>query len=101
MLIRWVREKIKDSLESKVRERVATGETALDGAARITRLDGAFLKRLNASGVAAALDLPADDEFDQRPNLDLAVTHYIVCRLLLALDILQALEQHDFSARKG
>jgi hypothetical protein len=101
MLIRWVRERIKDSLGSKVREWVGTGETHLDGASRITRLDGAFLKRLNASGVAATLDLPADDELDQRPNLDLAVTQYTVCRLLLSLDILQALEQLDFSSRKG
>ena len=99
--LRWVRAKVEDDLRFEVCDPDLPDETVRDGVARVTHLDLEFLKVLNASGVAAVLDLTRGDEFDQRPNLDLAVTDYPACRLLLALDILQSLEAGELSYWKG
>jgi hypothetical protein len=76
-------------------------ETVHDRIERMTGLAPTFLRSLNATGVAAVLGLPADGEFDQRRNLDLAVTQFTACRLLLTLDILESLEAGEVSHWKG
>ncbi len=101
VLFAGVRRSIEDSLRFDVGEWVGTDDTLRDGVSRATGLADAFLRGLNASGMAAVLGHPPGDEFDQRPNLDLAVTQFTACRLLLAMDILQCLEAGAVSHWKG
>jgi hypothetical protein len=101
VLYRAIRIKVEGDLRFEVCDQVGSDETVHDGINRMTGLDPGFLETLNAAGVAAVLDLPADDEFDQRRNLDLALTHFTSCRLLLSLDILQSLEVGELSYWKG
>ena len=101
VLRRMIREEVEGELKFEVCDYVGTEETVHDGVERMTRLAPAFLKTLNAGGVAAVLDRPADGEFDQRRNLDLAVSEYVACRLLLTLDILRSLEAGELSYWKG
>jgi hypothetical protein len=101
VLYRMIRERVEAKLRTVVCDYVGTDETVHDGVKRITGLDPTFLKTLTASGVAAVLDLPTDGEFDQRRNLDLAVTQFTACRLLLTLDILESLESGEPSHWKG
>lgn len=101
-LFRLLRDKVALDLEFETGDYVGTEDSVYDGIQRVTRLDSAFLRNLNAVGVAAVLGLPTtDDEFDQRRNLDLAASHFTACRLLLALDIIESLEAGEPSHWKG
>jgi hypothetical protein len=100
-LSRMIRAKVEANLRFEVCDHVGTDETVHDGIERMTRLDPAFLRTLNASGVAAVFDLPAEGEFDQRRNLDLAMTRFTACRLLLTLDILESLGAGELSYWKA
>ena len=101
VLYRMIGERVEEKLRSVVCDYVGTEETVHDGIERRTELAPKFLKALSATGVAAVLCLPADGEFDQRSNLELAVTRFTACRLLLTLDILESLEAGRLSYWKG
>lgn len=91
-VIGWLRGRIERSLRFEIRDLVGTEGTYHEGIERVTKLNDLFLKSLNRVGIAAVFGLTIDGEFDQRANLDLAVTQFVACRLLLALDILDSLE---------
>ena len=98
---RKIRAQIEADLRFEVCDFVGSEDDVRDGIQRMTGLDPAFLKILNAVGVAAVFDLPAAGEFDQRPNLDLAASQFTACRLLLALDLLESLEAGEPTHWKG
>ncbi len=100
-VIGWLRDRIERSLRFEVRDPDLKGETDHEAIRRVTNLDVEFLKTLNRAGIASVLGLTIEGKLDQRANLDLAVTQYVACRLLLALDILASLEAGNFMHWKG
>jgi hypothetical protein len=96
-----LRKEIEGQLRAEVRDHFGSDETFHDGIERKTKLNPEFLKTLNAAGIAAVLDLRPDTDFDQRRNLDLVATQFTACRLLVALDIIQSLEEGALAYWKG